>query len=498
MALKTVMNQSSLDTNKNWIYAVSVYATALFFCLFLYNFSLTPKLYDDSWDYINISENMDCISCFWSPSLPDESDLSFRDYITKTTKGGEYYDTCFFRLNRPFLYPLLIKIFGSVEILNIFQNVARSAAWTLLAMAIFYLGFNKIASLTLHASILFIGLSPIITKYQNTILTEDLNLSFWLLQIILLIMLTKSEARKRVAFVLALITICNFLIIFLRDSNLISSVLFIIFVYGYVLFSRKHRHAQIKYKAFLAVVLIINLSFAVFSYLSISKSGRYLHTVSNQIIFHLGGDFNPWPKEEFPHLYEHDHRDSTWFYINYPELKSINPPAERWASINHPFIRWEIDKGKQAWFKYVITHLDDFMILMLKHLGDFMALMLKPINYGLISSLKFTPNLFWVTNVFAGGIFATFILSCFMFQEEKRTQIIFIWLSLSLIVFINFFIALVGDFPGELYRHVNLSMTLLAILLSFSMVSIFDSFVELFSGKVPKLAITHSLGLNIQ
>ncbi|MBF0276050.1 MAG: tetratricopeptide repeat protein, partial [Nitrospinae bacterium] len=372
----------------------------------------------DSSDYISLGERMTLSECFYEPTEKRPLDPRNMDDRRIIISGRHKIGKCFFFMHRPFLLPFLLKVFD-LEGFNVFQNLLKVLAWVSFSFSVFLLNFRGTTKLFLHATILFSYFNTL--NYNNFILSEDTTLSFWVLSFAIFIkILGKPNPEKEIDFLLSGLNICIFSLVFIRDSNFTLASAYLCFVYIYL-----QIYLPKKSKFLLKRSIYLHLFTSVFiltaSSYSLNYSYRYEWTFRMNMDYNLGQEY--WPSKVTSNVYIQG--DRNWFFENYPEIKNLGVDTT-------DYLIWQTKNIKKVWLHYVGTHLPFF---------------LKIAYYNFKGHIYHSVAAFFL-------VFSIFVL---VLNFKKNPQGIFLFSSIFIVVFLDYFIALIGDAPGSLQRHANVS-----------------------------------------
>lgn len=389
--------------------------------LFASHYQTTPTLEDDSSAYLDLSERMSVSACFFE-SDTHSGNVTLYEYIIK-----KHLDNiCAFGMSRPLMYPLLLRLFG-VNGVNLLQNMVYAIAGTVLCVVAYRMPTCNVLRRLMVGGLVVLCMVGLDTRWHNHILTESLNLSGWMLLISAVIALVTIPLGRSSRYSLyTFVVMIALFLAFLRDGNT-----FLLIIYAVVLYCANMMIFRKFGKPILPSLLIVAV--CVWNYGLIHHSERYLHTYSNQIIYHLG--HMDW---ESP---INGVTDADWFDRHYDVPQK---PSARWASIDEPFIAWTIENAHAVWTHYVVAHILDFLRLTWLYFAHF---------HGLLS--------LFIVWLFLSGLYQVYRL--------KLNGGLIVTGLLYAIVFGDLFLALVGDFPGEIFRHSQLSFNMYRLLIVLSL-----------------------------
>ena len=409
-----------------------LYFVLLALLLFVAVYRPSTVVYKDSYEFIGRAERAPEDA---DPTGKDLSDITLLDFLVQYHRHG------------PFLYPFLIRILGGTAQVQVFQNIVRSFSWALLCLV----AASKVRGNRLRVvfHLILVGLAVYLTyPYANAILTEDLNLSWWVLYAALACgIVMRTDVLPLWAWLLLHDALLG-LLLSTRDSNLVGVLFVTGCLHGWVCLVLWRPKPSWKGAATVGGSFLLSLVFVAVAKHSIDANERYLWTLTNQMDFHMGPPYTPATREEYPILYRHDIRDSAWFFENYPELRTIPPPSTRWEKLGHPFIKYQRENVQRIWTHYVLDHFFSFAHYAYRYMQDF-------VNFGLAK--------FYLYPFFNMGALLSTSALMFVLMAIHRPKVLVYVAFLYALAFLDFFIATVGDWPGEIRRHGNVALALLPL-----------------------------------
>ncbi|MBF0290444.1 MAG: tetratricopeptide repeat protein [SAR324 cluster bacterium] len=418
-----------------------VYFLILAIVLFSVSYKPNPEyMGGDSQDYEGLGNRMTLSECFYQPTEDRELNPRDNDDRRIIISGRHKIGKCFFFMHRPFLLPLLIKMLGP-ELFNVFQNLVKVFAWVSLSFSVFLFNFRLATKIFLHGTVLIHYFNNL--NYNNSLLSEDTTLSFWILSFSIFIkILYGKNSKKRIHLLLSSLNLCIFSLVFIRDSNFTLAVAYLSLVYLYIfIFFPKKNTLLSKRPIFLH--LLISLFILASSNYSLNYTYRYEWTFRMNMDYHLGKEY--WPRKVTTNVYQTGDRE--WFFKNYPEIKELGAHTT-------PYLMWQTKNIKTVWIHYVLTHLSFFFKLV----------------FGFLKSNFLHPIL---------TAFMLFMLLVSLFRIKKSSRFLFLFAGMFSVVFLDHFIALIGDAPGSLNRHANVSFKLVQFSYTFLCIFGLNTLIEL-------------------
>ncbi|MBF0290489.1 MAG: tetratricopeptide repeat protein, partial [SAR324 cluster bacterium] len=401
---------------------ITFYFIVLLVFLFSVSYTPPPPIKGDATDYLGVAQNMSFSECFFETeqdrTLNLESEYDRNIKVTGHTK----IDRCFLFMHRPFLFPLLLKLFGTDNFL-IFQNLLKVIVWISLSFSVFLINFRPASQFFLHVTVLFNYFNNL--NYNNRILSEDTTVSYWILSFTAFILiLYDKHSEKRINLYLTFLNIGIFGAVFTRDSNFLISVGYIFIVYFYIqLFFPKKNKILVKKTIYLH--LLFGLAILAVSNYSTNYTARYERYIGSNLDYHLGGEY--YPDKLNTDLYQKG--DRNWILENYPEIMDLGV-----HTLEYEY--WKIKNIRKMWTHYVLTHLDFFL----------------QFNFYFYHSFLFHPIL---------SVFMIFSLVSLLLRIKFDAKFLLLLAGMSNVIFLDYFIAVIGDNPGSIGRHINLSSKLI-------------------------------------
>jgi hypothetical protein len=353
------------------------------------------------------------------------------------------FGTRFLAGSRPFVFPLVLKLFGNdIEVVTWAQGIFSIVSWSILAISIAYSLHIFFLRITAFALILLLSLYRYIIGWDSVILTESLSLSFLALFIAGWFWLMKSWGWQKVISIL----IVALLWAFCRDTNawvILMVAFFLLLLMALRLIDRKYLIFPV---AFMIIFFLSNLSADVgnrwvFPFQNVLGRRILPNAQSVDFFANCGMPVSPALMQ------------LTGEYANSQDRAFYEDPALE------DYRLWLHQTGKRCYVKWLLS---DLVENIKRPLAEFNTLISMQNIQSFLFSKKFSPVLparveaiifprqqLLILFAAVTGITLLALLS----RAWRQNKVWWIIIVLNVLVFPHYFIVWHGDIMG-IYRHV--------------------------------------------
>jgi hypothetical protein len=353
------------------------------------------------------------------------------------------FGTRFLAGSRPFVFPLVLKLFGNdMEAVAWAQGIFSIVSWSILAISVAYSLHIFFLRITAFALILLLSLYRYIIGWDSVILTESLSLSFLALFIAGWFWLMKSWGWQKVISIL----IVALLWAFCRDTNawvILMVAFFLLLLLALRLIDRKYLIFSV---AFMIIFFLSNLSADVgnrwvFPFQNVLGRRILPNAQSVDFFANCGMPVSPALMQ------------LTGEYANSQDRAFYEDPALE------DYRLWLHQAGKRCYVKWLLS---DLVENIKRPLAEFNTLISMQNIQSFLFSKKFSPVLparveaiifprqqLLILFAVVTGITLLALLS----RAWRQNKVWWIIIVLNVLVFPHYFIVWHGDIMG-IYRHV--------------------------------------------